>query len=61
VEVAPEDREAFERTLDGVDFACVGKVVEEQRFIVRGINGDVVVEEDLFELKESWQAPLREV
>ena len=61
VEVASEDREAFERTLDGVDFACVGKVVEEQKFIVRGMDGEVVVEEDLFELKESWQAPLREV
>ncbi|MCK5328920.1 MAG: hypothetical protein KAR36_09965, partial [Candidatus Latescibacteria bacterium] len=59
--VAPEDREAFERTLDGVDVACVGKVVEEQTFRVRGLDGEVAMEEDLFELKECWQAPLREV
>jgi phosphoribosylformylglycinamidine synthase len=61
VEVAPEDREAFERTLHGVDFACVGKVVEEPIFLVRGLHGEVAMEEDLFELKECWQAPLREL
>ncbi|MFH1008913.1 MAG: phosphoribosylformylglycinamidine synthase subunit PurL [Candidatus Latescibacterota bacterium] len=61
VEVAPSDQEAFERVLSGVDFACVGKVVEAQTFLVRGLDGAITIDEDLCELKESWQAPLRDV
>ena len=42
VEGTLEDRERFECGPDGADFACVGKVVEEQRFIVRRMESKVV-------------------
>jgi hypothetical protein len=48
VEGTLEDREPFECGPDGADFACVGKVTDEQVLIVRRMESKVAVKEDLF-------------
>jgi phosphoribosylformylglycinamidine synthase len=59
VEVDPEDRQLFEGTMAGVDFAAIGQVTKEQRLEVRGLRGELVLSASIAELKEAWQRPLR--
>ena len=59
VEVATERRAAFEAALGDVPFGQVGVVMEGRRFTVKGLDGRAVVDADIFDLKEAWQAPLR--
>jgi len=58
-EVAPVDRETFEKMMSGVDFAEIGQVTDGDRFEVYGRNGNMVLNAALAELKEAWQKPLR--
>jgi phosphoribosylformylglycinamidine synthase len=59
VEVAPEDKSKFEKAMNGVDFAAIGKVKSDEGFEVYGINGVSVLSASITELKEAWQKPLR--
>jgi phosphoribosylformylglycinamidine synthase len=57
-EVEPQLVAAFEQTLDGVVFAKIGQVNADSRLILR--DGEVkLIDADIYELKEAWQAPLR--
>jgi len=59
VEVASENRDAFEALLSDVPFARVGEVSAEPRFVVYDSTGKRVLDEPTTELKEAWQKPLR--
>ncbi len=59
VEVAPENRDAFEQAMDGTDFAVIGNVNDSGTFTVTGIHLRPVVWATIDQLKESWQKPLR--
>ncbi len=59
VTVHPENQAAFEDCLKGNAFAEVGKVIEGRAFKVAGLSAKVVVQADIFDLKEAWQRPLR--
>jgi len=59
VEVAPEDRQQFEKVMSGVDFAAIGEVQESEQFEVYGMDGRRVLSAPIGELKEAWQKPLR--
>jgi phosphoribosylformylglycinamidine synthase II len=59
VEVAPEDRERFEKAMSGVKFAAIGKVTKSDNLEVYGIKGERIFSLPLAELKEAWQKPLR--
>jgi phosphoribosylformylglycinamidine synthase len=61
VTVRPEKRDEFEALMAGSCFAPIGVVTEEQTLVVTGLSGDTVVHAPLAELKESWQATLREL
>jgi phosphoribosylformylglycinamidine synthase len=61
VTVSPEDREKFEEVMTGNCFSSIGMVVEEKILTVTGIDGTVVLQGDIEELKEAWQSPLREM
>ena len=54
--VAPERREAFERRLTGFACACIGEVIEDPRLVIRGREGEAVINADLGELKEAWKS-----
>jgi len=59
VEIAPEDKQAFEKALAGVDFAEIGQVTKNKKLEVKGRNGKFILKADIDELKEAWQKPLR--
>lgn len=59
VEVAPEHKLRFEKMMEGVDFADIGLVTNENELVVYGISGKGVLSVSVSELKEAWQKPLR--
>jgi len=59
VEVSPSKRKVFEKGLKGLPAAFIGRLEEHGQFIARGIDGKVCLRENIAELKETWQKPLR--
>jgi phosphoribosylformylglycinamidine synthase subunit PurSL len=58
ISVSPDKRSAFEAAMAGFPLALVGEVTEEPRLKVQGLNGEVVIDADIWELKKRWQEPL---
>jgi phosphoribosylformylglycinamidine synthase len=58
--VAPPQTAAFERELSaaGVAWGRLGTVVAEPRLMIRGTDGEPLIDEPLAALHEAWQAPL---
>ena len=59
VEVAPENRQKFEKILEGNSFELIGKTTSATTFQVSGLNRKTIVSADIYELKEAWQKTLR--
>ncbi len=59
VEIKPENQGLFEKTLKGVPFGFIGNVTNNDRFIIRDNNNNIIVSETIYTLKEQWQMPLR--
>ena len=61
VTVRPEQRCRFEELMGDTGWACIGMVTAEPLLAIAGISGSDVISAGLAELKEAWQAPLREL
>ncbi len=61
VTVRPDRREAFEALFAAQDCAWIGEVTEEAELHITAGEGTTLVRADINELKEAWQAPLREM
>ncbi len=61
VSVRSENRQRFEALFAGQACACIGEVTEAPRLKVVGDGAQVLIDADINELKEAWQAPLREL
>ena len=48
----------FNRILQGANFAKIGQVVKNKKFIVNGLRKKSVIDSDISELKNSWQKTL---
>jgi phosphoribosylformylglycinamidine (FGAM) synthase-like enzyme len=59
VSVAPEKKEAFERCMRETVVGEIGAVIREPQFRINGLNDTIVVDADIFVLKECWQKTLR--
>lgn len=59
VTVSPSVEEAFRALFEGTTFAEIGVVSEENRFRVKGLGGQIVIDANVRDLKEAWQKPLR--
>jgi phosphoribosylformylglycinamidine synthase len=59
VEVSPDNRDEFEKTMVGTTVAVIGRVEDMGRLDIYGRDGRLVVSHFLNELKETWQRPLR--
>jgi phosphoribosylformylglycinamidine synthase len=55
VSVDPRKRKPFEEAFAGVKIACVGETTESPFFRVRSREGNVILEEDVGLLKETWK------
>ena len=58
VEVAEEDKKAFETLAKGTAFASLGKVIRKPQLCIRGLSGKVVVDASLDSLRRSWKQTL---
>lgn len=61
VTVRREQHEAFEKIMGDTCWSRIGVVKDDQHLVIEGIDGTTVVNERLAELKEVWQATLREL
>jgi phosphoribosylformylglycinamidine synthase len=61
VTVRPEDKAAFEATMAGTSFSRIGTVTGEHALTITGLQGPVVLNGEINDLKEAWQSPLREL
>jgi len=59
VEVTPDNKDEFERVMNGIGLAAIGRVTDSEVLQIYGLKGDRVVSKSLGELKEAWQKPLR--
>ncbi|MBI5779503.1 MAG: phosphoribosylformylglycinamidine synthase subunit PurL [Planctomycetes bacterium] len=59
VEVKPEHKAEFESVLAGCAYGLIGQTVKPKKLVINGISGKAVINEDLADLKESWQKPFR--
>jgi phosphoribosylformylglycinamidine synthase len=57
VTVDPAGRDLFERIFSGTAFAPVGRVTASPLFRIRGRGERIIIEEDVFALKEVWKRP----
>jgi len=57
-EVEPQRAAAFEKELGGVAFAKIGQVTADSRLVMNDGEGRLI-DADIYELKEAWQATLR--
>ncbi|MBI5570343.1 MAG: phosphoribosylformylglycinamidine synthase [Desulfomonile tiedjei] len=58
VTVRPDKQRAFEQALAGFPCACVGVVTSDSKLHITGLTGHVIVDADIWALKQRWQAPL---
>jgi phosphoribosylformylglycinamidine synthase len=57
-EVQPQRAAAFEQALSGLPFANIGQVTSNARLVMNDDEA-LLIDADIFELKEAWQATLR--
>ncbi len=58
VEVAPENKDEFEKTMGKSVFACIGEVTPSEVLEIYGLKGDKILVVPVARLKEAWQKPL---
>ena len=57
VTIDPAKKKLFEKLFKGMDISCAGKVTKKPVLRIKGVNGTWIIEEEIFELKESWKRP----
>jgi phosphoribosylformylglycinamidine synthase len=58
VEVAEQDRFAFEDLMKNKACAQIGKVTNDERLLIQGLNGKAVVDASLVDLQRNWKKTL---
>ena len=61
VTVSPDKSDEFEAIMADTGCSAIGVVTLAAELTIAGVNGAVVVTSGLAELKEAWQATLREL
>jgi phosphoribosylformylglycinamidine synthase len=59
VEVRPEHQEQFETLVKDIPWGLLGNVTSEPTLKINGLSKKPVVNENIYDLKEAWQSPLR--
>jgi phosphoribosylformylglycinamidine synthase II len=58
VTISPAVKERFEEIMEGNVCAHIGTVSSEETFVVKGLRGNTIIQENVAELKKTWQEPL---
>ena len=61
VTVHPAQWSAFEEAMAGTTFSQIGQVADTDMVSIAGLEGKTVLHSSLKQLKEAWQATLREL
>ncbi|RKY84511.1 phosphoribosylformylglycinamidine synthase [candidate division KSB1 bacterium] len=61
VTVAPDKKSEFEKIMEDVDYAEVGKVIPEKKIKIKGLNGNIILDEEISILKECWKKTFKEL
>ncbi len=59
--IREKDLDAFKQAFRGVSYGVIGKVEAGDRFRVKGLGGNVIIDTTLGTLKDAWQAPFKEM
>jgi len=59
LEVKPEHQKQIEEILKGLPYGLIGCVLGKERLVVHGQSGKAILNESIWDLKESWQKTLR--
>jgi hypothetical protein len=59
VTIDPKKKKAFEELLGDAVYGEIGLVTEGETFRVIGLQNKTIIEANIFDLKETWQKPLR--
>ncbi len=54
------DLEKFEALFRKIEFAIIGKVRSDEKFLIRGINNNTIIDTDIKSLMDAWQLPFKE-
>lgn len=57
VTVRERDLDSLRETFRGIPYGVAGRVRKDGRFIVKGLDGKVILDLHIRELKEAWKAP----
>ena len=57
ITVAPGKKELFEDIFAGMNIERVGAITEAPLLIIRSDNGEPIIKEDIFRLKDAWKRP----
>lgn len=57
VTVAPQNKLSFEEEFDGLPVSLAGIVRDDRIFKITGQSGEVIIKEDVLELKDAWMEP----
>jgi len=58
VEVTPENKEKFESFAESIPCSKVGEVLKNNRFSVKGLNGEEIIDARLEDLRKTWKEGL---
>jgi len=61
ITIAPGKRELFEDIFANMNMERVGSITESPLLIIKSDNGDPIIREDIFRLKDSWKKPFGEL
>jgi hypothetical protein len=48
---------SFEDMMDGLDCACIGRVMDVDTLQVSGVDGEIIINERIGDLKDAWKEP----
>ncbi|UCE55637.1 MAG: phosphoribosylformylglycinamidine synthase [Desulfobacterales bacterium] len=57
VTVDPANRQVFESCFKGLTCACIGKIIAEPDFMIRGLDDTPVVDTSVQDLRTAWEKP----
>jgi phosphoribosylformylglycinamidine (FGAM) synthase-like enzyme len=58
LEVSQKDKENFEALMKGKGCVEIGKVTNDERLVIYGLNQKVIVDASLADLRRSWKKTL---
>jgi phosphoribosylformylglycinamidine synthase len=58
VTIHPEKKEAFLAIMKDIPLGEIGRVTKGKDFIVLGLQGQKIIQQDIYKLKEAWQRTL---